>query len=149
MGLTNGAWSPNMGITAKSIWQIMDVGGWKDPGPAFALVSYFLWPWASCNHHWPGVALMVTSKFEIFWLCHEINWHIFPEGIYNLLGDNRQATISQLEKPWAESLHGRGTWRDLWRGEQEGRNILPDACNERSEHLPHGLWCPFPRGSIF
>lgn len=97
----------------------MDVGGWEDP--AFALVCHFLWPWASCNRHWPDVALMVTSKFEILRLCHELNWHLFPEGISNLLGDNRQATIIQLKKPcWKLSWERNLTWPvERWAGGKE------------------------------
>lgn len=109
----------------KNLTWIMDVGGVRGPraslcpGLSLSVTLGKLQP--SLAWHCP----VVTSQSERLWLCHELNWHLFPGGVYNLLDDNRRTTISQLENPCAESPHGKGTWSDLRRGERQGKNILP------------------------
>ena len=120
-------WEPNHEKHMKGLAWIMEVAGSEDRafGPLSLSLSVTLGklqPWLA--QHCPYGYL----QSEIRWLCHEPNWHLFPEGIYNLLDDKRWTPESQLENPRAESRRGKGTWSDVWRQEHQGR--------ERSSVLP-------------
>lgn len=81
-------WEPNPWKHTKTLTRIMEEAGVRGSNlrPSLSLLSVTL---GKVQPDWPGIATTVTSRFEILWLCHDLNWHLFPEGIYNPLDDKR------------------------------------------------------------